>query len=148
MSSTYTKLLYHCIFSTKNRRAIITKEIRERLYPYIGGILSEHRARLVAGGGTEDHVHLLLELPATLAVADAMRVVKANSSKWVRETFPTAVPFAWQTGYAAFTVSESSADTVVRYIERQVEHHQGRGCSEELIGLLRRHRIDYEERYV
>jgi REP element-mobilizing transposase RayT len=148
MAHTFTKLAYHCIFSTKGRARLITPDIRERLYAYIGGILREHGSTSLRAGGTEDHVHLLIELAATLPVADAMRIIKANSSKWIRETFPTHGVFAWQTGYAAFTVSASAIDDVKRYIDRQLEHHRERTFEEEFIEFLRRHDLEYDERYV
>jgi putative transposase len=147
LSHTYTKLLFHCIFSTKGRRAFINKDISERLYAYIGGILREHGARLAEAGGTEDHVHLLIEPPATLPVADVMRLVKANSSKWMRESYPTHASFGWQTGYAAFTVSVSAVDDVISYIQQQAEHHRTRTFTEEFVEFLRRNKIEYDERY-
>ena len=116
VAHTQSKLLYHYIFSTKGRRALITEASRPRLYPYIASILGAKDGLLLAVGGTADHVHLLIELPAALSVADAMRLVKANSSKWARETFPTHAEFGWQTGYGAFTVSASATDDVIRYI--------------------------------
>jgi len=148
LSHTYTRLSFHCIFSTKERRAFITDDIRERLYAYIAGILREHGARVVVAGGTEDHVHLLAELPPTLPVADAMRLVKANSSKWVRESYPTHSSFGWQTGYAAFSVSTSAVDDVVHYIQQQAKHHRTRTFAEEFVEFLRRHKIEYDKRYV
>jgi REP element-mobilizing transposase RayT len=148
MSHTYTKLLVHCVFSTKERRAAINDAVRERLYAYIDGIIRERNSGLVAVGGTEDHVHLLIDLPAVLAVADAMRFVKANSSKWVRTTFPTHSSFGWQTGYGAFSVSASVRDDVVGYIKRQDEHHRTRGFKEEFVALLARYGVEHDERYL
>ena len=136
MSHTYTRLLFHCIFSTKGRLQLIDNEIRERLFAYMGGILREHDARLLAGGGTADHVHLLVELPSSLPVADAMRLVKANSSKWVREAWPSGKQFGWQTGYGAFSASSSSVDDIVRYINNQEEHHQSKTFKEEFVDEL------------
>ena len=127
---------------------MIDEEIRERLYAYIGGILRERDARLAAAGGTSDHVHLLVELPAALSVADAMRLVKANSSKWVRETFSTRQAFGWQTGYAAFSVSASAVEDVMCYIEQQPEHHRDKTFQEEFIDFLQRHRIEFIERHI
>jgi len=148
MSHTYSKLAVHCIFSTKNRRGLIRASYRDRLHAYVGGVLREHGAVLVAAGGTADHMHVLLELPTTLSVADTMRLLKANTSRWLSETFPEAASFAWQTGYAAFSVSKSAVDEVTQYIGRQEEHHRVRTFDEELIEFLRRHGIEYDERYV
>lgn len=148
LSHTYAKLHYHCVFSTKDRRALIKESIRERLYAYVGGILREHKSQLIAVGGTENHIHLLVDLPATLPVSDAMRLVKANSSKWIRETFATHQSFAWQTGYAAFSVSSSAVPDVTRYIQRQAEHHRTATFEEEFVEFLRRHQVEYDERYL
>lgn len=148
MSHTYTRLLYHCIFSTKGRLPLIENDMSERLFAYMGGILREHDARLLAGGGTTDHVHLLVELPSSLPVADAMRFVKANSSKWVRATLPSSKHFGWQTGYGAFSASPSSVDDIVRYINNQEEHHRSKTFKEEFVEFLRRHEIEFESQYL
>ena len=144
MKHTRTKLLYHCIFSTENRRAFITEDIRDRLHGYMGGILRERGATLVVAGSIDDHIHLLVELPPAMSVAEAMRLVKANSSKWLRETFHGRATFAWQTGYAAFSVSASACAEVVRYIENQRGHHGQRGFDDEMAAFLRRHGVQDE----
>jgi REP element-mobilizing transposase RayT len=144
----YAKLAYHCIFSTKGRRNLITSAIQDRLYGYISGILKNNDGHLVKGGGTGNHVHLLVELKGTLAIADAIRVIKANSSKWVHETYPDQRNFGWQTGYAAFTTSASSIDRIVEYIENQQKHHQTTTFEEEFIEFLRRHNLPFDERYL
>ena len=116
MGQTFTCLHYHLIFSTKSRLSQITADLRERLYDYIGGIIKGERGQLFDAGGTEDHVHLLASLPAQPSVADFLRVIKANSSKRVHETFAHQGAFAWQSGYGAFTVSRSNDGGVRRYI--------------------------------
>ena len=98
--------------------------------------------------GMADHVHMLAVLPATLAVADAMRLVKTNSSRWVHEKWPQHRRFGWQRGYSAFTVSESNRNSVIRYIANQEEHHRKTTFEEELIALLEKHGIEYDPRYV
>jgi putative transposase len=124
MSHTYSNLLTHVIFSTYARAPEIADVIRGDLHAYLGGIVRELRGTALAIGGTRDHVHMLLQLPCELAVADCLRVVKTNSSLWVHEKWPERWRFAWQTGYGAFSVSESSHKQVVEYIERQEEHHR------------------------
>ena len=148
MSHTYAKLLYHCVFSTKARLPQIENPMRDRLYAYIGGILEHRGGRLIRAGGSKNHIHLLTELGATVSVSDVMRDVKANSSKWIHETFPAAASFQWQTGYAAFTVSTSAARDVIRYLEHQDEHHQTRTFEQEFVEFLRRHGIEFDERHV
>ena len=148
MPHTCAKLIYHCIFSTKGRRVMITDVVRERLHRYVGSILSASHGSLTAIGGTADHLHMLITLPASLSVADAMRLVKANSSKWIRETFETHSTFGWQTGYGAFTVSASVVDDVIRYIDNQEQHHRSRTFEEEFVEFLDRHELEYDARYL
>ena len=105
MPQSFACLHYHMIFSTKNRTSAITPDVEPRLYEYIGGILRADGGCLIAAGGVPDHVHLLCGLDKQTDVADAVRTIKTNSSKWIHETFPTQRAFAWQTGYAAFAVS-------------------------------------------
>ena len=148
MSHTLTNLVYHAIFSTKDRRPLIVDASRDRLYGYIGGILDHHDGRLIRAGGTADHVHLLFQLAAAKSLAEMMRAVKATSSKWVHETFPDSGEFAWQTGYAAFTVSQSAIPKVAAYIENQEEHHRIQTFDDEYKAFLDRHGIEYDDRLV
>jgi putative transposase len=105
MSHMYTSLLSHCIFSTKDRAPEIDEELRPQLFAYMGGIARSIDCAALLINGVADHVHLLLSLPATLSMADAMRLIKTNSSKWVHEQWPARSGFAWQSGYGAFSVS-------------------------------------------
>jgi REP element-mobilizing transposase RayT len=99
-------------------------------------------------GGVEDHVHLLLSLPATMPMAKAMQLIKGGSSKWVHEMFPDQRLFAWQTKYGAFSVSASQSDKIIKYIENQPEHHRKMSFQEEFVALLKKHNIEYDERYL
>ena len=149
MSHTYTKLLYHAVYSTKERRPLIRAEWRNELNCYMSPILEDMKGHLVRAGGVADHMHLLIRLPPTVAVAEAMRLIKANTSKWMNDTFfPTNRGFAWQEGYGAFTVSESKAQDVTNYIDRQEEHHKTQNFQDEFRELLRRHGIEFDERYI
>jgi len=148
VSHTYTKLLIHAVFSTKDRRPLIHTSFQSRLYAYIAGILKNNDCFLVRAGGVADHIHLLFALNPTMAVAEIMRLVKTNSSKWLHETFPDAGAFAWQNGYSAFSVSRSSEEAVVAYIEGQEEHHRRLTFQEELRALLEKHGIEYDERHI
>ncbi len=144
MSDTYTNLLYHIVFSTKHRAPIITEGIRERLYKYIGGIVRNEGGALLEIGGMEDHVHLLARLKPTMAIAEAARLVKTNSSKWLNQGVVSG-RFRWQAGYGAFTVGKSMVDDVSRYIRNQAHHHRKRAFQEELIELLELNDIDYDK---
>jgi putative transposase len=148
MPSSHLSLHYHLIFSTKHREPLIAPALAVRLYDDIGGIVRGAEGVLLAAGGMPDHVHLLVGLGATRALADVLRDVKAGSSKWIHDTFPESSGFRWQTGYGAFVVSHSLLDVVREYIRNQEEHHRSRTFQEEYILFLRRHRIDYDERYV
>ena len=148
MRHTFTKLVYHCIFSTKGRRAFINETMRERLYSYIRGILERNEAHALAIGGVADHVHLLIEASPAVSVAGMMRIVKTNSSKWIRATFPTHADFGWQTGYGASSVRSSAVPDVIRYIDNQAENHRSRRFEDEFVEFLRRHGLDCDERYV
>lgn len=148
MPQSYACLHVHFVFSTKDRRPLITADLQPRLFEYIGGILRAEKSCLIAAGGMPDHVHLLASLGRELSVSDAMRTVKSNSSGWIHETFPDQRAFAWQSGYGAFAVSYSNIDEVQRYIARQAEHHAKRSFQDEFIELLQRHEIEYDERFI
>lgn len=148
MPGTYSQLLYHVVFSTKGREPWVTHEVTERLYPYIGGIIRAEKGTLYDIGGVEDHVHLYLRWRTDGAVSDLMRTVKARSSGWIHDTFPSLATFAWQEGYSAFTVSKSQEPAVKRYIAGQADHHAKEDFKSELLKLLRAHEIEFDERYV
>ena len=126
MPQSYASLHIHVIFSTKTRRPLIVADLQPRLFEYMGGIARERGCRLIAAGGMPDHVHLLLSLSRELSIADAVKTLKANSSKWIHETFPDQRDFAWQTGYGTFAVSYSNLDQVKAYLANQEEHHRRR----------------------
>lgn len=148
MPGTYSQVLLHVVFSTKQRAAFIKPELQQRLYEYIGGIVRAEKGTLYAIGGVPDHVHLLVRWRTDGTIADLLRTVKSRSSLWVHQSFPGFAAFAWQEGYAAFSVSKSAEATVKAYIERQVDHHQKRGFEEELLALLRAHGVSFDPRYV
>jgi REP-associated tyrosine transposase len=148
VSHTFTHLLYHLIFSTKGRQPLIDPELQPRLFAYLGGIVRELNGQATAIGGMPDHVHLLVHVPPTIAISDALRVIKTNSSKWVHETGPERHHFAWQAGYGAFSMSRSHREAVADYIARQAEHHRRRSFQEEFLEFLKRHDLEYDERYI
>jgi len=133
----------HCVWSTHQRKAVLTPDMRERLWPYLGGIAREHDMKALAVGGMVDHVHVLLSLPATLPLAKALQLLKGNSSKWLRETYPELLrdDFAWQEGYGAFSIGVSGIADTIQYIHGQAEHHRQRSFREELEAFLTKHGI-------
>jgi REP-associated tyrosine transposase len=148
MAHTFTSLLTHVIFSTKDRQLSINAELKPQLCAYMGGIVREYNGTALMVGGTVDHVHLLLRLPPSVSIAETMRVLKANSSRWVHEKWPSCSAFGWQTGYGAFSVSQSNVSAVLRYIANQEEHHRKVSFQEEFVIYLQRHGIEYDERYI
>ena len=148
MGSTYTNLLTHIVFSTIQRNPYLTGDRRDEVFAYIGGLVREIGGTALNVNGTKDHVHILARLPARLAVAEAVKFVKANSALWVRRQRVLRRSFAWQEGYGAFSVSESNVPDVSRYIANQEAHHAKRPFEVELIELLQRHGIQYDERYI
>lgn len=148
MPQSLVSLHVHIIFSTKNRTPTILPAWEPRLYEYIGGILRAEKNCLIAAGGMPDHVHLLVSLGRELSIADTVRLVKSNSSKWLHESFPDSRDFAWQAGYGAFAVSFSNLGQVKGYIDHQAEHHRVRSYQDEFREFLKRHQIEYDERYV
>ncbi len=148
MAHTFTSILVHAVFSTSGRAPLLADEIRPDLHAYLGGILRQLHTVPVVIGGTTDHVHLLARLPADLAVADCLRVLKTNSSRWVKERWSQRRSFAWQGGYGAFSVSESRRATVIRYIQDQEQHHRRISFQEEFLKLLRNHGVEFDERYI
>ncbi len=144
----YVSSYHHCVFGTKDRRPLITPSLRQRLWPFLGGIARKNKFKAIEIGGVADHVHLLLSLPATLSIAKALQLIKGGSSKWIHETFPEHRCFAWQSEYSAFSVSVSQMDKIIRYIKDQEEHHRKMTFQEEFVALLKKHRLQYDERYL
>ena len=148
MGHTYTALNYHFVFSTKERAPLITPDYQPRIYAYIGGIIRDVGGKMIAIGGIADHVHILCRLGASVSLSDGLRQIKGSSSKWINDELKPATKFAWQTGYAAFSVSSSKTANVERYIAEQEEHHKTRSFKEELREFLELHGIEYDERYL
>lgn len=148
MPSAYSQNFYHAVFSTRQRAALITPTIEQRLYPFMGGILRDLRCDLLAVNGMPDHVHLLVRYRADLSISDMLQHVKGRSSKWANETFPQFGRFYWQEGYGGFTVSSSAVTRVKIYIAEQKERHKRMDFKTEFLALLRRHGIEFDERYV
>jgi REP element-mobilizing transposase RayT len=147
MSDSYTNLLYHIIFSTKERRPLITDAYQPRLYDYIGGTIRAGGISL-ALNGTEDHLHLLAKLRPDNALSNVLRDLKANATGWMHDVFPELKEFSWQRGYGAFTVSQANVLEVRRYIVQQKKHHQKISFRDEFIQFLKANGIAYDERYL
>jgi putative transposase len=142
---TYSQNYQHIVFSTKERRKLVDKSMQPKLWAYMAGIARNHEFLVLANGGMEDHVHLLIQLPPVLSVAEAVSLIKTNSSRWMNEH---GMKFAWQEGYGDFSVSRSSLSTVESYIVNQEQHHRKMTFEDEFVGLLKKHGIEFDPRYV
>lgn len=148
MSNTFTNLLYHLVFSTKNRKDLIQLGFREELYRYLAGIIRGEKGTAITIGGTLNHVHILAKFSQGVMLSNMLQHIKGNSSKWLNDKAFVAYHFQWQTGYGAFTVSESLVETVSRYIENQETHHKQMTFEAEFITLLAKNNIAYDEKYL
>jgi putative transposase len=148
MANTYTSLHYHIIFSTKNRMRWLSPEIEQRLWEYLGGIARRHKLTSLQIGGAADHIHALVLAPASISPSQIAQFLKGDSSKWVHDEYRGLRDFAWQDGYGAFTVSRSNLPEVIRYIQKQREHHRKRTFQEEYLEFLQANAIQYDERYL
>jgi putative transposase len=145
--STHVSLHYHVIFSTKDRVPTVDSAIRPRVHAYLGGVVRGLGGTPLEVGGTADHVHLLFGLKATHSVADVLRALKGDSSRWIHDEL-RLTKFAWQEGYGAFTVSKSGVATVREYVKGQEEHHRTRSFQEEYREFLEDYEIEFDERYL
>ena len=148
MPRSYTNLIYHIVFSTKERRPLITPDRKERLYEYIGGIVRGLGGISLAINGMSDHAHVLAKLRPDKSLSDVLRDLKANSSGWMHDVFPDAADFSWQNGYGAFTVSSSQIDGVRQYIANQEIHHAKISFEDEFIVLLEKNGIEFDRKYL
>lgn len=148
MANTYTALHYHVVFSTKNREPWITPSKETRIWEYLGGIARANGMKALQVGGFDDHIHILLALPASISVSKAVQLLKGASSRWIHETDNDMLAFAWQDGYGAFTVGISQIADTTRYIVGQRDHHRTKSFQEEYVHFLRKNDVEYDERYV
>ena len=146
--STHQQLLYHIVFSTKNRQRWLTDGFREEVFAYMAGITTNQGGFAIRVGGFYDHVHLLVRIPAKLSDSDFVGTLKSNSSKHINDTSELLRKFGWQDGFGAFTVSVSQKNRVIKYIENQMAHHAGHSFEDEYLDLLKKHEVEYDPRYV
>jgi len=148
MPQSLSRILVHLVFSTKDRAPLLRQPLRDELFVYLGGVLREHGCQPIKIGGVEDHVHVFFGLSRTMSLSEAVGLVKTSSSRWVKSKGAAYSDFAWQAGYGAFSVSQSSADAVASYVAAQEEHHRARDFRDEFRGLLVRHNVEFDERYL
>lgn len=148
MANTYTSIHLHLVFSTKNRERWITPDIEQGVWSYLGGICRSHGVKALHIGGVEDHVHLLISLPTTMALSEWMRRLKGESSKWISDQWPALKAFSWQDGYGAFSVGQSQVADTIQYITRQREHHAKSSFENEYRKFVTMHNLPVDERYL
>ncbi|MBL4818205.1 MAG: IS200/IS605 family transposase [Deltaproteobacteria bacterium] len=148
MSQSLASIKIHLIFSTKLRLPLLEADIRPDFYRYISAIAKRNGSEIFEIGGVEDHIHILLTLPKTTTLAKLVEVLKSSTSKWLKTKKESLNYFAWQTGYGAFSVSESQVPRVKKYIQEQQKHHQKSGFKEELIQFFRASKISFDEKYL
>jgi putative transposase len=146
MAHTYVALFVHCVFSTKGRHRLILPDVQPRLWAFVGGIARKNGFKATVIGGTEDHLHALLSIPATMPVAKAVQLIKGSSSRWMNENCKNQ--FAWQEGYGAFSIGISQCADTIRYIQTHSEHHRKRDFQAEFVAFLKRDWVDYDPRFV
>jgi REP element-mobilizing transposase RayT len=147
MSHTYACLIFHLVWSTKNRLPLITPELQPRLYHYIGGIVRDMNGISISIGGMPDHIHLLVGLKPTHKPATIVQNIKRGSSQWINDELLNKRSFHWQEGYGIFTVAYANKKKTQRYIENQEQHHRKRTFEDEWMLILERHGIDYDVKY-
>jgi len=141
MAHSYVSSVFHIVFSAKQRAQLIRPDHQSRLWNYLAGIARNHGMQMLAVGGTQNHVHMLVVLPSDMALSDAVRTLKANSSRWMRETDRL---FAWQEGYGAFSVSPSQLERVKQYIANQPAHHATHSFEQEFLAMLQAANIGFD----
>jgi putative transposase len=146
VAHTYISELIHCVFSTKQRKSLIPADVQPRLWAFLGGVARKNGFHALIVGGTENHVHILLSLPATLPLAKALQLIKGASSRWMNEKFKTE--FAWQEGYGAFSVGISQKSDTIAYIKSQAEHHRKRNFEDEFLAFLKKNGVAYDPNHV
>ena len=148
MANTYTQIHIQAVFAVHGRQSLIHPEWKDELFKYISGIFRNQKQKLLAIGGVEDHIHLLLGLRPSTAISDLVRDVKSDSTEFVNKKRFSRRRFSWQEGYGAFSYSRSQLDAVAKYVLEQEEHHTKRSFKNEYVALLDRFEVEYDERYL
>lgn len=148
MPNTYSQIHIHCVFAVKNRESLIDQTFKEDLYEYITGIVQQRGHKMLAIGGTSNHIHIFLGYKINESIPDLMKAVKRSSSIWINQNKKTKFRFEWQEGYGTFSYSKSHVDAVINYILRQEEHHRKKSFHDEYLKILNDFDVEYDERYV
>ena len=148
MAQSLSKILLHIIFSTKNRSDLILDELEEELHAYLAASIRSNGSNAYRIGGTQNHIHIACTLSRTITVSKLIETIKTSSSKWMKKKDKRCNDFSWQAGYAIFSLGQSQLSTLLKYIERQKEHHRKKTFKEELLEFMKNYGVDYDERYL
>lgn len=148
MANTYHQIYLQIVFAVKYRNAIINKSWSQELHSIIGNLINETSCKNIIVNGVEDHVHCMVGLKPVVSVSELMKTVKAKSSKYVNDHSLTEERFEWQEGYGVFSYSQSQVDKVYKYIQNQEAHHKKQLFKDEYEGLLKKFKIEYDEKYI
>jgi len=148
MANTFSQIYIQTVFAVSNRQSLIKPEFKEDLYKYITGIVTNQGQKLISINGMSDHIHILIGLKPSIALADLVRDIKADSSTHVKKNKWVRGRFSWQEGYGAFSYGHSQLDAIIRYIQNQEKHHKRRSFKNEYLTLLRKFDIAFEDKYV
>ena len=148
MANTYTQIHIQAVFAVQNRKSLIKNEWKNELHKYLTGIIQNHEHKVLQINGMPDHIHVLFGMRPTQSLADLMKQVKQDSSKWINNKGLVNGRFSWQAGYGAFSYSKSQLPGVIRYIQNQEKHHKTYTFQEEYLALLERHSVDFDKRFI
>ncbi|HKK44282.1 MAG TPA: IS200/IS605 family transposase [Balneolaceae bacterium] len=144
--NTYSQIFIHLVYSTKKRAPILMSGFEENLKKYITDNAWKHELQILAIGGTEDHLHVLLIIPPKFSVSKAAQIIKGGSSRWLNKNYFEEKTFRWQRGYGAFSINKSMVPTTINYIKTQKEHHKETAYEDEFLAFLKKHEIEYQDR--
>ncbi len=148
MAQSLSKVLLHAVFSTKNRTPTILDEFKPQLHKYLAETCRSYGSQAFRVGGTDNHIHIACSLPRTITQSKLLEEIKKSSSKWMKTKSPRCASFTWQAGYAVFSIAHSQLKTLINYIENQEKHHKRKTFKDELLGLLDKYDVEYDERYL
>jgi REP element-mobilizing transposase RayT len=148
MANTYTQIHIQAVFAVQNRQSLIKNDWKDELYKYLTGIIQNHGHKVLQINGMPDHIHILFGMRPTQSLSDLMKQVKQDSSKWINNKGVVNGKFSWQAGYGAFSYSKLQLPRVIKYIQKQEEHHKTFTFQEEYVAILKTHNVEYDERYI
>lgn len=148
MPNTYSQIFYHLVFAVRNRESLITAEIKNDLYKYISGIITNQKQKLFIINGMPDHVHILMNCKPNMNLSDNVREIKEHSTKFINNKKILRGKFYWQEGFGAFSVSKKDLPIIMNYIKHQEDHHSNRSFKEEYLDFLKENEIDYKDEYL